>query len=132
MKTEEEKLKKKLKLNSVTIVILLIILLVILTIVIVKIFSVKDGMNNNDYNKGLIKKDKDKEKVLSEDQAYSINYFDGFVYYTTPNSKGGINIKRINTDGKKEKIILSTTSSSTKMYLQDSKIYYLTSNPDRF
>ena len=147
MKTEEEKLKNKLKLNTITIVILLLILLVILCVVIVKIFSVKDVVSNNDsnmglvaqsddltfyynYNKGLVKKDKKEEKTLINEQAYSINYYDGNIYYTTPNSRGGINIKKIGVDGKNEKILLSTTSSSTKMYLQDSKIYYLTSNPN--
>ena len=147
MKTEEEKLKKKLKLNTLAIVILLVILLVILCVVVIKVFSVTDGQANNDsnmgiaiqdedlvfyynYNKGLVKKDKDDEKTLTKNQAYSINYLDGYIYYTTPNSTGGIDIKRIDKDGKDEKILLSTTSSSTKMYLQDSKIYYLTSNPN--
>ena len=147
MKTEEEKLKKKLKINNIAIVVILIIILIILCTIIVKIFSAKDVVTNNDsnmglaaqsddltfyynYNKGLVKKDKDSEKVLTTNQAYSINYFDGKIYYTTPNSTGGIDIKVMNTDGKNEKILLSTTSSSTKMYLQDSKIYYLTSNPD--
>ena len=83
-----------------------------------------------DYSKGLLKKDKNKETVLINEQAYSINYFDGNIFYTTPNSIGGIDIKRINTDGKDEKVLLSTTSSSTKMYLEDSKIYYLTLNPN--
>lgn len=147
MKTEEEKLKKKLKVNTIAIVILLVILLIVLCVVLVKIFSLKNVIANNDsnmglatqnddfkfyydYNKGLVKKSKDSEKVITKDQTYSINYFDGRIYYTTPNSTGGINIKSINVDGKDEKVLLSTTSSSTKMYLQNSKIYYLTSNPD--
>ena len=147
MKTEEEKLKKKLKVNTIAIVVLLVILLVILYIVLQKVFSVKDGINNNDanmglatqsdsftfyyhYNQGLVKKDKKNESTLSEDQAYSIHYHDGYVYYTSPNSTGGIDIKRVNIAGKEGGILLSTTSNSTKMYLQDSKIYYLTSNPD--
>lgn len=147
MKTEEEKLKKKLKVSTVAIVVLLIVLLIILCVVLVKIFSVKDGIGNNDsnmglvtqsddatfyynYNKGLVRKEKKEEKTLTKDQAYSINYFDGNVYYTTPNSTGGIDIKKIGQDGKNEQIILSTTSSSTKMYLNNSKIYYLTSNPN--
>ena len=147
MKTEEEKLKNKLKINTIAIVVLLLVLLIILCVVLVKVFSVKDGLNNNDsnmglvtqsddltfyynYNKGLVKKDKDEEKTLINEQAYSINYYNGNIYYTTPNSKGGIDIKKIGVDGKNEKILLSTTSSSTKMYLQGSKIYYLTSNPN--
>lgn len=146
-KTEEENLKKKLKLNTFIIIILLIILLVILCVVLVKVFSIKDGLNNNDsnmglvtqsddltfyynYNKGLVKKSKNKETTLTEDQAYSINYLDGYVYYTSPNSTGGIDIRRIKDNGKDEETLLSTTSSSTKMYLQNNKIYYLTSNPD--
>ena len=147
MKTEEEKLKKKLKVNTVAIIILLVILLIVLCIVIGRIVHIKDGVNNNDanmglavrnenttfyydYNKGLVRKEKEEVKTLTEDQAYSINYLNGVIYYTTPSSTGGINIKKVNEDGKGEEIILSATSSSTKMYLQDSKIYYLTSNPD--
>ena len=148
MKTEEEKLKKRLKINNFFIVILLLVLLAILCVVLVKIFSVQSGLNNNDsnmgiavqnddltfyydYNKGLVKKSKDKnESLLTENQAFSINYLNGNIYYTTPNSTGGIDIKSIKTDGKDEKILLSTTSSSTKVYLQNDTIYYLTSNPD--
>ena len=79
MKTEEENLKNKLKLNTIILVVLLIILLIVLIIFISKIFIVEDGENNNDsnmglaiqsddtifyynYNKGLVRKDKDKEK----------------------------------------------------------------------
>ena len=147
MKTEEEKLKKRLKLNTFAIVVLLIILLVILCVVVVKIFNASEAKTNNDlnlgiavenddltfyynYNKGLIKREKNKETTLTESQAFSINYYDGKIYYTTPNSTGGIDIRKIDKDGKDEKILLSTTSSSTKIYIKDSKIYYLTSNPD--
>lgn len=146
-KTEEEKLKKKLKLNTFLIVALLLVLLVILCVVLVKVFSIKDGLSNNDsnlglvsqsdkltfyydYNKGLVKKDKKKEEVLTESQAFSINYKDGYIYFASPNSTGGIDIKKIKDNGKEEKTLLSTTSSSTKMYLQNDEIYYLTSSPD--
>lgn len=147
METEDENVKKKLKVNKLMIVILLIILLVILCIILIKVFHAKDGVNNNDsnlglairsddsvfyynYDKGLIRKDKKEEKILSKDQAYSLNYFDGAIYYATPSSTGGISIKKVNVNGKDEKVLLSTNSNSTKIYLQDSKIYYLTSNPD--
>lgn len=147
MKTEEEELKKKLKVNKIIMVLCLVILLIVLCLVLFKIFRLKNVEENNDsnmglatqsdnlvfyydYTKGLVKKEKDNKKILTEDQAYSINYFDGKVYYTTPNSTGGINIKRVDSDGKNETVLLTTTSNSTKMYLQDSNIYYLTSNPD--
>ena len=146
-KTEEENLKKKLKLNTFLIVVLLMVLLVILCVVLVKVFSIKDGLSNNDsnlglvsqsdkltfyydYNKGLIKKSKGKDTVLTESQAFSINYNNGYIYFASPNSTGGIDIKKIKDDGKGEETLLSTTSSSTKMYLQNNEIYYLTSNPD--
>lgn len=147
MESVEEKLKRKLKLSNIAIVFLLLILLIILIVVISRVFKLTNIIENNDsnmglvtqsddlifyynYGKGLVKKDKNEEKVLIDEQAYSINYFDGHVFYTTPNSVGGIDIKKIGIDGKGEKVILSTTSSSTKMYLKDSKIYYLTSNPN--
>ena len=53
MKTEEEKLKKKLKVNTIAIVILLVILLIVLCVVLVNIFSLKNGIANNDSNMGL-------------------------------------------------------------------------------
>ena len=147
METEEEKLKKKLKINRIAIILLVIVLSILLCGVIKRLLYANNGVNNNDsnlglatqgddfvlyyqYGKGLIKKDKEKEIALSEDQAYSIHYFEKNVYYTTSSSTGGICIKRIGIDGKKEEVLLTTTSKSTKMYLQDSKIYYLTSNPD--
>ena len=147
METEEENLKKKLKMNRAAIIVLLIILLVILCVVIFRIINIKNGVANNDsnmglaiqtdklvfyndYSEGLVKKEKKQETVLTKDQAYSINYMDGKVYYTTPNNNGGISIKRIDSDGKNEEVLLVTASNSTKMYLYDSKIYYLTSNPD--
>ncbi len=150
MKAGEENLKKKLKLNTLTIVILLVILLIVLCFAVFRMFSVTktDGTNNNNdsnmgialqkdditfyynYNNGLVRKEKDKEKTLTKSQAYSINYINGMIYFTSPNSTGGIDIKQITEDGKDEKVLVSTTSSSTKMYIQDSKIYYLTSKPD--
>lgn len=147
METNEENLKRKIKVNNIAIIVLLMILLIILCILIFKIVNVKNLKTNNDsnmgiaiqtdkltfynnYNKGLIKKEKKDETVLTTDQAYSITYSDGKIYYTTPNNNGGINIKRIDSDGKNEELLVSTQSNSTKMYLQDSKIYYTTSNPD--
>ncbi len=147
MKTEEEKLKKKLNVTTTIIVLLLIVLLVILSIVLIRIFSVKDGINNNDsnmglvtqsddyvffydYSKGLVKKNKDGSKALTNDSAYSLQYLDGNIYYATPNANGGMDIKKITSDGKNEKVLISIQTNSTKIYLQDNKIYYLTSNPD--
>ena len=147
MKTEEEKLNKKLKINRIIIAILVIILIITILTVVIKLVNSKNGLNNNDsnmgfaakeenttffysYNEGLVKKEKKDRKVLIEDQAYSINCLNGNVYYTTPNSTGGINIKKINFDGKDEKVLLSTSSNSSKIYIHNSEIYYLTSNPD--
>ncbi|MBR2290196.1 MAG: DUF5050 domain-containing protein [Clostridia bacterium] len=147
MKTEEEKLKKKLKVNTIAIVVLLVILLVVLGFFMMKMTKAKNGKNNNDanmglcvevddgtvyyqYNKGLIKKTKKEEKILTEDQAYSIHYFDGMLYYVSPSSNGGINIKKMDLEGKNESLLVTTASNSTKIYVENSKIYYLTSNPD--
>jgi len=147
MEPNEENLKKKLKMNRAAIIVLLIILLIILCVVIVRIIKIKNGIANNDsnmglvvqtdnlifyndYSEGLVKKEKKQETVLTTDQAYSINYLNEKIYYTTPNNNGGISIKRIDSDGKNEEVLLVTPSNSTKMYLYNSKIYYLTSNPD--
>ena len=82
------------------------------------------------YQEGIIKIKDGTEYQISEDQAYSLNYYDGYLYYITPNSNGGINIKKLANNGDTTETLVNTASSSTKMYLYDGYLYYLTSDPN--
>ena len=144
---EEEKLNKKLKLNKIIIVVLLCVLLLALLIFLAKCFSAQNSQTNNDanmgmvasgddyifyykYNSGLVKIKDKKEYQIANEQVYSLQYDNGYVYYTTPNSNGGIDIKKISQNGEKNQVLASVTSESTKMYLSNGYLYYTTSNPN--
>jgi hypothetical protein len=144
---ETEKLQKKLKANKIIIGILLIILLIVLIVVLVKCFTIEEYIDNNDanmgmvtsgddytfyykYNSGIVKIKDGNEYQISDDGAYSIQYDNGYVYYTTPNNDGGIDIKKISQDGDINKTLISVASTSTKMYLENGYLYYTTTNPD--
>lgn len=142
----EEKVKKKIEINKIIIAVILCILLVVLLLVLVKCFSEQNFQTNNDsnmgmvvsgddyifyykYNSGLVKIKDGKEYQIANEQAYSIQYDNGFVYYTTPNSSGGIDIKKVSQNGDKNQVLNSVNSELTKMYVEDGFIYYTTSNP---
>ena len=82
------------------------------------------------YQEGIIKIENNTEYQISDDQAYSLNYYDGYLYYVTMTSSGEIKIKKTDIDGNDNETLVSTSSSSTKMYLYDGYLYYLTSNPN--
>jgi hypothetical protein len=127
--------------------VLLVILLIILLVVLVKCFAVENSINNNDsnmgmvtsgddytfyykYNSGVIKIKDGNEYQISDDGAYSLQYDNGYVYYTTPNNNGGIDIKKVNQNGDTNQTLVSVASTSTKMYLEDGFLYYTTTTPD--
>ena len=147
MKEEQESLKKKLKVNKIVIIVLCIILLLVICILVsMKVLKSSNVVANNDsnlglaiegenaifyysYGKGLVKKENNKETLLTEEQAYYLQYLNHMIYYVTQGSSGEMNIKRITSEGKDEKLLLSTNSKNMKIYLDNSKIYYTTSNP---
>lgn len=57
-------------------------------------------------------------------------YKDGYIYYTTPNAVGGIDIRKLSHNGDELTTLVSVSSPSTKMYLVDNYLYYLTTEPD--
>lgn len=147
MEENKETLKKKLKLNTIIICILIALLLISIVVLIVNVSS--NGITNENnlsnlgmcvkadnyifyykYGKGIFKiKDKE-EYQISDDTAYSLAYKDGYVYYTSPNSTGGIDIKKLSHNGDEVKVLKSTASSSTKMFLEDNYLYYITLSPN--
>lgn len=143
---KERNTKQKVKINKIIIAVILCILLVVLLLVLVKCFSEQKFQANNDsnmgmvtlgddyifyykYNSGLVKIKDGKEYQIANEQAYSVQYDNGFVYYTTPNSTGGIDIKKVSQNGDKNQVLASVTSELTKMYVVNGDIYYTTSNP---
>lgn len=148
---EENNLRKKIKLNKIIIGILLLIILIVLIVILVKCFSAKNVKTNNDSNLGMVAKGDEytfyykyndsngglvkikdkKEYQIADGQAYSILYNDGFVYYTTLASNGvGMEIRKVNQNGDTNEVLNLFSTNSTKMYLEDNYLYYLTSNPD--
>lgn len=142
-----EKLNKKIKFKKILLVFLLLIILALLIFVVTECLNKQKLKNNNDsnfgfvsegnkclfyykYNYGLIKIEKNKEILLTEDQACSINYYENYLYYITPNSNGGIDLKKIDINGKNKSLLLTTSSNSTKMYLDNKYLYFTTSNPN--
>lgn len=143
----EEQLKKKVKTNQIIIGVLVILLIIAIIILITTRVSANSKENNNisnlgmvcsgdgyvfyyKYGVGIIKIKDGKEYQISEDRAYSMSYYDGYVYYTRPNSNGGIDIAKTSHNGDTVTVLKSVTTSSTKMYLNDGNLYYLTSNPN--
>jgi SHS2 domain-containing protein len=82
------------------------------------------------YNSGVIKIKDGKEYQISDDGAYAIQYANDYIYYTTPNISGGIDIKKVSQNGDTNVVLTSVASASTKMYLEDGYLYYTTTNPD--
>lgn len=143
----EDNVKNKFKTKKIIISIILIILLILLIVLLVKCMGAKDIKTNNDsnmgmvargdnytfyykYDVGLIKIKDNKEYQIADEQAYSISYNNGFVYYTTPSNNGGISIKKVSHNGDTNVVLTSTTSESMKMYLEDGYLYYLSTNPN--
>lgn len=143
----EEQLKKKIKTNKIIIGVLVILLIIAIIILILTNVSGSSKENNNisnlgmvcsgdgyvfyyKYGSGIVKIKDGKEYQISEDRAYSMSYYEGYVYYTRPNSSGGIDIAKSSHNGDLATVLKSVTSSSTKMYLKDGYLYYLTSNPN--
>lgn len=140
----KEDVKKRV--NKVIIVILLCAILVALLVILAKCFSAQNFETNNDanmgmvahgddyifyykYNSGLVKIKDKKEYQITNEQAYSIQYDNEYVYYTTPNGNGGIDIKKVKQNGDDIQVLISVTSELTKMYLSNGYLYYTTSNP---
>lgn len=143
----EEQIKKKIKSNQIIIGVLVILLIIVICILIATKVSANNKENNNisnlgivcsgdgyvfyyKYGVGIIKIKDGKEYQISEDRAYSMSYYDGYVYYTRPNSNGGIDIAKVSHNGDTGTVLKSVTTSSTKMYLNGENLYYLTSNPN--
>ena len=71
------------------------------------------------YQEGIIKIKSGTEYQISDDQAYSLNYYDGYLYYLTsdPNT-----ISKIDINGENETEILTRTISNFE--LDNEKIYF--------
>lgn len=82
------------------------------------------------YGVGIIKILDNEEYQISDETAYSMAYKDGYIYYTTPNAVGGIDIRKLSHNGDELTTLVSVSSPSTKMYLVDNYLYYLTTEPD--
>lgn len=143
----EEQLKKKIKTNKIVIGVLVVLLIIAIIILIVTNISENTKENNNisnlgmvcsgdgyvfyyKYGSGIVKIKDGKEYSVIDDRAYSMSYYDGYVYYTRPNSSGGIDIAKVSHNGDTGSILKSVATSRAKMYLKDGYLYYLTSNPN--
>lgn len=144
---EEKKLVRKLKVSRFLIIVLLLVLLITLIVVVTMCLRAKDFANNNNsnlglsvsggdsvfyyrYNSGIVRVKDDKEQIIVNEQAYSLNYDNGMIYYVTPSNMGGINLKKYDINKGETTLISSENTSSTKMFYENGYLYYSTTNPN--
>lgn len=137
--------KPNLKINKKKIVMLVGILILIIAIcmLISNIFKTNEVENGNmsnrglatyvdgvtyynRYEKGIVKYKGNKEYLITDETAYSINVVGDDIYYLTVSDTGSIDIKTVKTNGDGLKKIKTIGTSISKIYLQDGYIYYAT------
>lgn len=137
--------KINLKINKKKVVFLAVILIavIILAILISNLFKGKDDVNGNISNRGLatyvdgvtfynryengiVKYKGNKEYLITDETAYSINVVGDDIYYLTVSDSGDIDIKTVKTNGDGLKKIKTIGTSISKIYVQDGYIYYST------
>ena len=80
----------------------------------------------NRYEKGIVKYKGNKEYLITDETAYSINVVGNDIYYLTVSDNNSIDIKTVKTNGDSLRKIKSIYTSVSKIYVQDGYIYYAT------
>lgn len=137
--------KPNLKINKKKILLLVIALIVIIAVfmIISNIFKNKKDVNGNisnrglvtyvdgvtfynRYEKGIVKYKGNKEYLITDETAYSINVIGDNIYYLTVSDTGSIDIKTVKTNGDGLKKIKTIGTAISKIYVQNGYIYYAT------
>lgn len=137
--------KPNLKINKKKIITLFVILVLIIValMLISKLFKGKDFENGNISNRGLVayvdgvtfynryengivKYKGNKEYLITDETAYSINVIGDDIYYLTVSDTGSIDIKTVKTNGDGLRKIKTIGTAISKIYVQDGYIYYAT------
>lgn len=137
---------KELKLNKkrVFIAVAVLVLIIIIIFIIKGIFSNKiekeignasnmglatynDGVVfYNKYEKGIVKCKGNKEYLITDETAYSINVVGDDIYYLSVSDNNTIDIKTVKTNGDALKKIKTIHTSISKIYVENGYIYYAT------
>ncbi len=146
-----ERKKSKLKLNKRRIIVLIIlaIICVLILIGLVNLFKlifakeeVAGNLGNmglaategnltfyNKYEEGIVKIKGGEEYQITSETAYSIHIEDDTVYYLTLSNSNTLDLKSVKTNGDEPKKIKTLSTPSSKFYVKDGYIYYI-SNQD--
>ncbi len=136
---------KKLKFNTKKVITLILTILIIFLFfkIVSKIFTKNETVNGNisnrglatyvdgvtfynKYEKGIVKCKGNKEYLITDETAYSINVIKDDIYYLTVSDAKSIDIKTVKTNGDGLKKIKTIGTAINKIYVQDGYIYYAT------
>lgn len=90
--------------------------------------AVQDGkyIYYNKWEEGIFKSKGNKEEMLIDETAYSMNVVDDTIYFLSVSSKQEILLKSIKTNGEDLKTLKRLYTSISKIYVQDGYIYFVT------
>ncbi len=146
-----ERKKSKLKLNKRRVIVLIVlaiicVLLLIGLVNLIKLIFAKEEVAGNlanmglavsegnltfynKYEEGIVKIKGGEEYQITEETAYSIHLEDDTVYYLTLSNSNTLDLKSVKTNGDQPKKIKTLSTPSSKFYVEDNYIYYI-SNKD--
>lgn len=138
-----KKINLKINKKKVVFLVLILIAVIVLAILLSNLFKGKDDVNGNISNRGLatyvdgvtfynryengiVKYKGNKEYLITDETAYSINVVGDDIYYLTVSDSGDIDIKTVKTNGDGLRKIKTIGTSISKIYVQNGYIYYST------
>ena len=146
-----ERKKSKLKLNKRRVIVLIVLAIICLLLLIgfvnlIKLIFAKEVVAGNlanmglavsegnltfynKYEEGIVKIKGGEEYQITEETAYSIHLEDDTVYYLTLSNSNTLDLKSVKTNGDQPKKIKTLSTPSSKFYVEDNYIYYI-SNKD--
>lgn len=90
--------------------------------------SSDEGVFYNKYEDGIVKVKGTEEFQITNETAYSINILGNDIYYLSVGDNNSIAIKKVKTNGNELTTIKTINTSISKIYIDDSYIYYATNN----
>ena len=139
---KEVKIKLSKRKVMLTILLVFVIILIVLTSKLIGFITKDREISNlgnmglatedgkytyyNKWEKGIFKAKGNKEEMLIDETAYSMNVVDDTIYYLSVSNKQEILLKSIKTNGEDLKTLKRLYTSISKIYVQDGFIYFVT------